>query len=209
MSALPGRTEADVQSALAAVMDPELPFLSIVDLGIVGTVEVGPGRVRVELLPTFVGCPALDLIRDTVVERLTELAPDAEIGVEVSFAPPWTSDRISEEGRRQLRLHGFAPPERLHDGGTTAASPWLGSATASATTAILLLRRVPLPALRIASDRAGERLRFDAVPSHPSLLGLPPAVRAVQARLTWCGRPTRPSPRARPQPTTRPQPPMG
>ncbi len=145
MSALPGRTEADVQSALAAVMDPELPFLSIVDLGIVGTVEVGPGRVRVELLPTFVGCPALDLIRDTVVERLTELAPDAEIGVEVSFAPPWTSDRISEEGRRQLRLHGFAPPERLHDGGTTAASPWLGSATASATTAILLLRRVPCP----------------------------------------------------------------
>ena len=145
MSALPGRTEADVQSALAAVMDPELPFLSIVDLGIVGTVEVGPGRVRVELLPTFVGCPALDLIRDTVVERLTELAPDAEIGVEVSFAPPWTSDRISDEGRRQLRLHGFAPPERVGQDGSSVVGPSFGSAIGGGPGPIALMRRVPCP----------------------------------------------------------------
>ena len=129
VSSAAGRTEADIRGALAAVTDPELPFLSIVDLGIVGELEVGPGRIRVELLPTFVGCPALELIRSTVAERLLALAPGADIRVEISFTPPWTSDRISAEGRRQLRLHGFAPPERL------------GQATAP----MALLRRVPCP----------------------------------------------------------------
>lgn len=101
-------TEPDVWEALAEVQDPEIPTVSVVDLGIVRRVEVGEDRLRVELLPTFVGCPATELIRKAVAERLAALAPVVE--VEATFTEPWTSDRITPEGRRKLRESGFAPP---------------------------------------------------------------------------------------------------
>ncbi len=100
--------EQAVWDALAEVPDPEIPAVSVVELGMVGSVEADEQRVRVELLPTFVGCPALEVIRRTVADRLAGLAPSVE--VEVSFAVPWTSDRITAEGRRKLRASGFAPP---------------------------------------------------------------------------------------------------
>jgi ring-1,2-phenylacetyl-CoA epoxidase subunit PaaD len=101
-------TDADVWAALAEVPDPEIPAVSVVDLGLVHRVELAGGRLRVELLPTFVGCPALELIRSSVAERLAGMAPVVE--VEMTFAEPWTSDRITLEGRRKLRDSGFAPP---------------------------------------------------------------------------------------------------
>ena len=101
-------SEQAVWQALAEVKDPEIPTVSVVDLGMVHRVEVAPDRVRVELLPTFVGCPAIDLIRRAVAERLESLASVVE--VEATFAEPWTSDRITGEGRRKLRESGFAPP---------------------------------------------------------------------------------------------------
>jgi ring-1,2-phenylacetyl-CoA epoxidase subunit PaaD len=101
-------SEAEVWEALAEVPDPEIPAVSVVDLGLVHTVELDGRRLRVELLPTFVGCPALELIRRSVAERLTGMAPEVE--VEMTFAVPWTSDRITAEGRRKLREGGFAPP---------------------------------------------------------------------------------------------------
>ncbi len=104
-------TVATIWEALAEVPDPEIPVLSVVDLGLVHTVALdlaGGGRLRVELLPTFVGCPALELIRTAVAERLAGMA--ATVEVEMTFAEPWTSDRITPEGRRKLRDSGFAPP---------------------------------------------------------------------------------------------------
>jgi ring-1,2-phenylacetyl-CoA epoxidase subunit PaaD len=101
-------SEIEVWEALAEVPDPEIPVVSVVDLGLVHAVELDGERLRVELLPTFVGCPALELIRRSVAERLAGMAPRVE--VEMTFAVPWTSDRISEEGRRKLRDSGFAPP---------------------------------------------------------------------------------------------------
>jgi ring-1,2-phenylacetyl-CoA epoxidase subunit PaaD len=101
-------SERAIWDALAEVPDPEIPAVSVVELGMVRRVEMGDGRVRVELLPTFVGCPALEVIRRTVAERLQRLAPVVE--VEATFAEPWTSDRITPEGRRKLRESGFAPP---------------------------------------------------------------------------------------------------
>jgi ring-1,2-phenylacetyl-CoA epoxidase subunit PaaD len=101
-------SEAEVWEALAEVPDPEIPAVSVVDLGLVHTVELDGDRLRVELLPTFVGCPALELIRASVAERLAGMAPRVE--VEMTFAVPWTSDRITAEGRRKLRDSGFAPP---------------------------------------------------------------------------------------------------
>jgi ring-1,2-phenylacetyl-CoA epoxidase subunit PaaD len=132
MTAVP--LETAVRAALADVFDPEIPGLSIVDLGIVHRVEVGPGRVHVELLPTFIGCPAVELIRDAVIERLAPFA--ATVEAEVTFAEPWTTERITPQGRRQLHERGFAPPISVPLGRelpliptiAAAACPWCGSA---------------------------------------------------------------------------------
>jgi ring-1,2-phenylacetyl-CoA epoxidase subunit PaaD len=128
--------ETEVWEALAQVPDPEIPVVSVVDLGLVHRVELDGGRLRVELLPTFVGCPALELIRRSVADRLAGMAPQVE--VEMTFAVPWTSDRITAEGRRKLRDSGFSPPGPApsSDGPliatiTTrprATCPWCGSA---------------------------------------------------------------------------------
>ena len=131
-------TREAVWEALAEVPDPEIPVVSVVDLGLVHTVELDGERLRVELLPTFVGCPALELIRRSVADRLAGMAPRVE--VEMTFAVPWTSDRVTPDGRRKLRQSGFAPPGPAAVVGDarplfatiamrpTATCPWCGSA---------------------------------------------------------------------------------
>ena len=125
-------TREAVWEALAEVPDPEIPVLSVVDLGLVHAVELDGERLRVELLPTFVGCPALEVIRASVAERLAGMAPRVE--VEMTFAVPWTSDRITADGRRKLRESGFAPPGGPRPLFATipvrpsATCPWCGSA---------------------------------------------------------------------------------
>jgi ring-1,2-phenylacetyl-CoA epoxidase subunit PaaD len=99
---------SEVWDALADVPDPEIPMISVVDLGIIRTVERDEMHVRVEVMPTFVACPALDIIRETIRERLTGFAPTVE--VVTTFAESWTTERITPEGRRKLRASGFAPP---------------------------------------------------------------------------------------------------
>ena len=129
------RARLDAASVLAAlhdVPDPEIPVISVVDLGVIGEVEVGERRIRVELLPTFVGCPALDPMRDAIVARLGALAPDRTIDVAVVYDPPWTSDRITPDGRRSLAASGFAPPRAGAAGlpvrlDVPVACPWCGS----------------------------------------------------------------------------------
>jgi ring-1,2-phenylacetyl-CoA epoxidase subunit PaaD len=101
---------AAVVDALREVPDPELPVISVVDLGVIGRIDVATDRLRVELLPTFVGCPALDPMRDAVRARLAELAPALQVDVDVVFDPPWTTDRMTDDGRRRLAESGFAPP---------------------------------------------------------------------------------------------------
>jgi ring-1,2-phenylacetyl-CoA epoxidase subunit PaaD len=105
-----GSRERRVWEALAAIPDPEIPAIGLVDLGVIGEVRIGPDLVHVELLPTFVGCPAIDVMRRQIGERLTELGVADRVEVEVSFATPWASERISVAGREQLRRSGFAPP---------------------------------------------------------------------------------------------------
>jgi ring-1,2-phenylacetyl-CoA epoxidase subunit PaaD len=100
--------ESAVWAALQDVHDPEIPTISVVDLGVVRRVETGEGSVHVELLPTFVGCPAIEVMRSSVEDRLREFADD--VTVDISFAEPWTSERITQAGREALRAAGFAPP---------------------------------------------------------------------------------------------------
>jgi ring-1,2-phenylacetyl-CoA epoxidase subunit PaaD len=102
--------ERAVWDALAAIPDPEIPAIGLVDLGVIGEVGIGPDLVHVELLPTFVGCPAIEVMRQQIGERLMELGVAERVEVEVSFATPWTSERISDAGRELLRRSGFAPP---------------------------------------------------------------------------------------------------
>jgi len=107
-------TEADVRAALAEVPDPEIPVLSVVDLGIVHRVGVERDRIDVTILPTFVGCPALDVIRASIGERLGERF-GRPVRVETTFEVPWTSERISPAGRVALAAAGIAPPSAPED----------------------------------------------------------------------------------------------
>ncbi len=109
-----GPGEADVRAALAAIPDPELPVLSIVDLGIVHDVRVDADGIEVAILPTFVGCPALEAIRATIGERL-ERRFDRPVRVRTTFEVPWTSDRISPAGLAALLDAGIAPPGTAED----------------------------------------------------------------------------------------------
>jgi ring-1,2-phenylacetyl-CoA epoxidase subunit PaaD len=101
-------TEAEVWEALAGIPDPEIPVISVVDLGVVRAVRVDDRRVHVEFTPTFLGCPALEVMRDAMAARIEELG--AQPDVEVVLDDSWSTDRITPEGREKLRAAGFAPP---------------------------------------------------------------------------------------------------
>ena len=133
---------SEVWDALAEVPDPEIPMISVVDLGIIRTVERDEAHVRVEVMPTFVACPALDIIRETIRTRLAGFAPTIE--VVTTYAEPWTTERITPEGRRKLRASGFAPPVPGED---VCIAP--GSA---------------VPILRLPAHRSGKPLWPDALP---------------------------------------------
>jgi ring-1,2-phenylacetyl-CoA epoxidase subunit PaaD len=97
-------------AALEEVVDPEIPAVSVVEMGMVNRVERdADGRVRVEMLPTFSGCPALDVIAGDVRERLAREPGVTAVEVRFVFDPPWSSDRISEAGRAKLGEFGIAP----------------------------------------------------------------------------------------------------
>jgi ring-1,2-phenylacetyl-CoA epoxidase subunit PaaD len=101
-------SEAQVWEALAEIPDPEIPVISVVELGVVRDVHVDDKRVRVEFTPTFLGCPALEVMRDAMAARIAELGAEPE--VEVVLDDSWSTDRITHEGREKLRAAGFAPP---------------------------------------------------------------------------------------------------
>jgi ring-1,2-phenylacetyl-CoA epoxidase subunit PaaD len=107
-------SEGEVRAALARIPDPELPVLSIVDLGVIHRIDVRPEAIDVAILPTFVGCPAIDVMRAAIVERLGDEF-DRPVRVETTFAVPWTSDRISGTGLDALRRAGIAPPAEPAD----------------------------------------------------------------------------------------------
>jgi ring-1,2-phenylacetyl-CoA epoxidase subunit PaaD len=100
---------ADVWRALAEVMDPEIPVVSVVDMGIIRNVVVDDAGVTVTMTPTFAGCPALDVMRRAIVERVRGLGA-AEVTVELALAPTLSTDWISAAGREKLRTFGLAPP---------------------------------------------------------------------------------------------------
>ncbi len=106
------RREQALWQVLETVMDPEIPVLSVVDLGIIRHVrETGPAAVEVGVSPTYSGCPATEVIRADV-ERALRADGFQQVVVRDVLSPPWTSDWISERGREKLRRYGIAPPEK-------------------------------------------------------------------------------------------------
>jgi ring-1,2-phenylacetyl-CoA epoxidase subunit PaaD len=101
-------TAERVWEALARVPDPEIPVVSVVDLGVVRSVDVDGDQVRVEFTPTMLGCPALEAMREQMAAAIRGLGVEPEIAVVND--DPWTTDRITPEGREKLRASGFAPP---------------------------------------------------------------------------------------------------
>lgn len=101
-----------VRTALLEVMDPEIPTLSIVDLGIITSISVDENATHVVLTPTFAGCPALKVIEKMVEDKLIEKGfPHPH--VTTSFEVPWNTNRISEAGLIALKKHGLAPPPKV------------------------------------------------------------------------------------------------
>jgi len=101
-------TVDDIWSALAEIPDPEIPVISLVDLGVIKGVEVEDNRVRIDFTPTFLGCPALEPMQRAMEAKVEELGAKAEVRVVLDDS--WSTDRITPEGREKLRLAGFAPP---------------------------------------------------------------------------------------------------
>lgn len=102
-------TKELILSWLEEVKDPEIPVLSLVDLGVITAVHIEDASVKIEMTPTFVGCPALDMMKTEVLEVLTKYGVQ-DASIDVNFKKIWTSDLISEKGRQSLKKFGLAPP---------------------------------------------------------------------------------------------------
>ena len=101
-------TEAQVWEAIDEIPDPEIPVISLVDLGVIRSIDVADGHVRVEFTPTFLGCPALEAMKLALEQTVSDLG--AEPDVQVIQDDSWSTDRITPAGREKLRAAGFAPP---------------------------------------------------------------------------------------------------
>jgi ring-1,2-phenylacetyl-CoA epoxidase subunit PaaD len=107
----------EVWAALDEIPDPEIPVISLVELGVIRDVTVDGVRVRVELTPTFLGCPALEAMKRALAAKVAELGAEPEVAVITDDS--WSTDRISSAGREKLREAGFAPPAPRAAGATT------------------------------------------------------------------------------------------
>ena len=101
-------TAEQVWDALEEIPDPEIPVISLVELGVIRSVDVCEGHVHVEFTPTFLGCPALEAMKRALEEKVSALGGEPE--VHVIQDDSWSTDRITPAGREKLRAAGFAPP---------------------------------------------------------------------------------------------------
>jgi ring-1,2-phenylacetyl-CoA epoxidase subunit PaaD len=102
-------TENEIINILKEVKDPEVPVLSIVDLGILRGIKINGDEILVTITPTYSGCPAMDIIRMDIRLKLIEHGYK-NIRIEQSLSPAWTTDWMTEEGKQQLKTFGIAPP---------------------------------------------------------------------------------------------------
>lgn len=102
-------TEAKIWELLEGVFDPEIPVLTVVDLGVVRTVSITDDAIHIVITPTYSGCPAMKVIEEDILSILKENGFE-KVTIELVLAPAWTTDWISENGRVKLKEYGIAPP---------------------------------------------------------------------------------------------------
>lgn len=108
-------TEREVWSALENVKDPEIPVISVVDMGMITGIEIRDSHsAQITMTPTFVGCPAIDVIKKSIREEVMKLGFD-QVEVKVDFETQWTSNRMKPEAKIKLEKFGLAPPIELKD----------------------------------------------------------------------------------------------
>ena len=117
---LVGERASEVLEILKGISDPEIPVLTIVDLGIVHAIEMHEGNCKVIITPTYTGCPAMRLIEDEIQLALQPFGFNS-VKVQLVFSPAWTTDAITEDAKEKLRKYGIAPPKK------TIACPQCGS----------------------------------------------------------------------------------
>ncbi len=98
----------EIWKILDTVMDPEVPVLSVVDLGVIRAVDVEGKQVTVTITPTYTGCPAMDMIAMQI--RMALIAAGYEPTIKTILSPAWTTDWMTEKGKQQLKAYGIAPP---------------------------------------------------------------------------------------------------
>jgi ring-1,2-phenylacetyl-CoA epoxidase subunit PaaD len=101
--------EKEIWSVLEEVKDPEVPVLSVVDLGIVRSVDTSGDRIDITITPTYSGCPAMDVISMDIRLKLIEKGY-RNVHIQQQLSPAWTTDWMSEEGKKKLKAFGIAPP---------------------------------------------------------------------------------------------------
>lgn len=104
-----------IWQALEGIPDPEIPVVSITDMGMVRDVQVDGERVTVTFTPTFSGCPALHVIRDSIGQAVRDLGVE-NVEVKSTLTPPWTTDWMNADARERLRQYGIAPPAPAGEG---------------------------------------------------------------------------------------------
>lgn len=115
-------TEKEIWSYLEEVSDPEIPVLTIVDLGIVRDVKILQGKSVITITPTYSGCPAMKMIEEQIIEKLNEKGIQ-DLQVNLVLSPAWTTDWLTESGKNKLREYGIAPPENEVDKSVLFAEP--------------------------------------------------------------------------------------
>ncbi|MCE3297239.1 MAG: paaJ [Crocinitomicaceae bacterium] len=113
-------TEQEIWTLLEQVTDPEVPVLTIIDLGVVRQVEIHDNSCKITITPTYSGCPAMQVIEEDIKATLKDVIP---VEVVQTLSPAWTTDWISENGRKKLREYGIAPPENEVDKSVLFAEP--------------------------------------------------------------------------------------
>ncbi|MCP1146237.1 1,2-phenylacetyl-CoA epoxidase subunit PaaD [Lysinibacillus endophyticus] len=122
-------TKDRIYQVLDTIKDPEIDTVSILDLGMVEQVEIDGQHVTIKMLPTFSGCPALNIIQGNIERAVKTVENVDSVEVQFIFNPPWTSDRITEKGKEGLKQFGIAPPPKYleEDGSWHVNCPYCNS----------------------------------------------------------------------------------
>ncbi|MGH1362836.1 MAG: 1,2-phenylacetyl-CoA epoxidase subunit PaaD [Calditrichia bacterium] len=109
---MPDRNKAEIMRCLEEVMDPEIPVISLIELGVVRDIDITTDEIVISLTPTYSGCPAMKVMEEDILIRMKEKGYE-NVRIKPVFSPAWTTDWMSDEAKRKLKEYGIAPPGKV------------------------------------------------------------------------------------------------